>query len=537
MPMMMHLYHATDANAALSIDQSRRFRLGKRGYAGPGIYFATDEASAIKHSFNGNPDKKATVVIHCRVDVGQCLRAEKHTMDKAKCAAARCNSVRIKGTNTYAVYDPERISIMGFKTVADKAITWSPSMKKPITTSAPPSRCPSKKKLKNEDTHSQSKSPVEILITSIEASASGSLNTSRDMCELYLKHPRLQQAIVASGGLQAFCSGHPEFARDGELLSLSLLPSSTSGPVLLKQISVVSLFDRLSSPSSESATSRSDVESESLPSDSEVSLLETALDKESSLSELAVETLLAAIEASPTASLNAFTDVADLCLVHPWLRDALIEAGGLDGLCNTHPELTRDGELLLLSSCGSSTACSDVQNESSPPESETSTSEIDLENDPLPAVAILETLLAAIEASPTKCLDACRDVAQLCLVHPWFRDALNEAGGLQMFCKAHPELTFLTRDGELLLLSSSEAMSLIPSALQGYHVKTDEDDARQLMKIKQVEMHQARMNAISLCQMHQLRMNAMWQFQLRQMQIKPEAQRQQSMEKAMPQQH
>eukprot|EP00933_Yihiella_yeosuensis_P015968 TRINITY_DN1378_c1_g2_i1.p1 TRINITY_DN1378_c1_g2~~TRINITY_DN1378_c1_g2_i1.p1 ORF type:complete len:180 (-),score=10.34 TRINITY_DN1378_c1_g2_i1:161-700(-) len=124
----MELFHATDMSSALSIDKSRRFRPGRHGFAGPAIYFSRREEGACRKFRNGtgNPD----VVIRCRVDLGNVLQADKHTMDGPSCRRKGYDSIKVYGLDVFAVYDADRISILGFKRAGGWfwIYWWFPSM-------------------------------------------------------------------------------------------------------------------------------------------------------------------------------------------------------------------------------------------------------------------------------------------------------------------------------------------------------------------------------------------------------------------------
>jgi hypothetical protein len=208
MPTMV-MYHATTAEAAKSIERSRRFLPGKRGYAGAAIYFASERADAIAHSFNGahyDSRKQATVVITCKVDLGTCMIAKKHEVDKCYCDANGFDSVRIKGTTTHAVYDYARIVIQEFTHAANSE----------------PWLLEKKERKKHVAPALTSKGALCIVIAAIQKATSKSLDASTDMASLYTKHAGLREAI-ASKSLKAFCESHTELRWSKGCISLSVL--------------------------------------------------------------------------------------------------------------------------------------------------------------------------------------------------------------------------------------------------------------------------------------------------------------------------
>lgn len=196
--MAPYFYHATTSKAAHAIEQTQ-FLPGKRGYAGPGIYFSTDPQSAIQHCFNGVEAKAAEVVICCSVDLGKCLLAKRKTVDKEACFAKGYNSVQIKGTDTYAVYESSRISVKEFRRLADD-VCWYPSTAPSADLSA---------------------TPLEIMIAAIQAAPSRSLNVTGDISQLCCKHPDLHEALRAGGRLRGFCEAHPQLTMDGHFVKLA----------------------------------------------------------------------------------------------------------------------------------------------------------------------------------------------------------------------------------------------------------------------------------------------------------------------------
>lgn len=127
MAAALTLHHATDSKGAEGIRKEQRFRPGRRGYAGAAIYFADNKAHAVRHAFNGNPDKADMVqfVITCRVHIGRCVEAEKKTYDGERCRREGFDSVKIQRTSTYAVFEPSRIEIIECRSLRGVHI-WSP---------------------------------------------------------------------------------------------------------------------------------------------------------------------------------------------------------------------------------------------------------------------------------------------------------------------------------------------------------------------------------------------------------------------------
>lgn len=363
--MILDLYHATDDKGAYGIDRDQEFHFGRRGYAGPGIYFAVDKKNAIAHAFNGKP-KKVTVLISCRVNLGRCLKARPNQVDQASCLAKGYDSVNITGTDTYTVYDPTRIEILGFKSNRSKHMSLQPSMKALFA--------------------------VETFMAAIKASPESCLNAP-DLGRLYSQHPSLREAMGCK--LQAFCIAHTE-------LSLTF----HGGVTLSKQ-------DGVPSSSGESSTTASDVESEAPPSDLALEILVAAIkaspdrcltagavgqlfiqqpglrkamgsklkafcsahselkwsfqgvmlskgsssvsglsatpessttaidaDGKALAPELASKILLAAIRASPNGFPDAGADMAALYSKHPSLHDTLRKAGGVRAFFADHTELS-----------------------------------------------------------------------------------------------------------------------------------------------------------------------------------------------------
>jgi len=131
-------------------------------------------------------------------------------------------------------------------------------------------------------------------VAAIQASPNGSLNTTSDISQLCLKYPELHEALRASGRLRGFCEAHPELTIDGHFVKMTKARPLT-----------------------------------------------------------ALEIMVAAIHASPKASLSGGGEISQLCLEHSGLHEALRAAGGLKGFCKAHPELTRIGSRVALSNCQS----------------------------------------------------------------------------------------------------------------------------------------------------------------------------------------
>jgi len=282
--MILDLHHATDDKGAYGIDRDQEFHFGSHGFAGPGIYFATDKKYAIARAFNGQP-KKVTVVISCRVNLGKCLKAQpnpvgQEIMNQAKCVAKGCDSVNITGSGTlgttYAVYDPARVTILGFKSNKFE-IGLQPTMKMLRAS--------------------------ETFVAAIKASPERCLKEG-DLGHLYTQHPGLAEDMGSK--LKPVCDTHSELHWSVYGVRLSKHSSSPSG----------------SSSSTQSSTTSSDAESEPLQP------------------KLALNLLVEAIRASPFGSLDAVADMASLYSKHPSLRDILRESGGVKAFCEAHTELS-----------------------------------------------------------------------------------------------------------------------------------------------------------------------------------------------------
>lgn len=124
--IMTFLYHATDRMAAKSIEREQRFRHGKRGFAGPGIYFSRSEEGALRHCWNGRGGGE--VIIKCSVDLGRTLEAKKDEATEKICSQRGCGSVRIVHTDTYCIYDPSKVVIKQFRDAVMKTGQWHASM-------------------------------------------------------------------------------------------------------------------------------------------------------------------------------------------------------------------------------------------------------------------------------------------------------------------------------------------------------------------------------------------------------------------------
>lgn len=128
MAASLTLYHATDNKGAEGIRKEQRFRPGRRGYAGAAIYFADNRDHAVRHAFNGNPDKADMIqfVITCKVHIGRCVEAERKAYDGERCRREGFDSVKIQRTSTYAVFDPSRIEIMECRSLSGLHVWYPP---------------------------------------------------------------------------------------------------------------------------------------------------------------------------------------------------------------------------------------------------------------------------------------------------------------------------------------------------------------------------------------------------------------------------
>eukprot|EP00445_Apocalathium_hangoei_P006506 CAMPEP_0203864414 /NCGR_PEP_ID=MMETSP0359-20131031/14745_1 /ASSEMBLY_ACC=CAM_ASM_000338 /TAXON_ID=268821 /ORGANISM="Scrippsiella Hangoei, Strain SHTV-5" /LENGTH=407 /DNA_ID=CAMNT_0050782139 /DNA_START=84 /DNA_END=1307 /DNA_ORIENTATION=+ len=113
------LFHATDMASASEIEQSGRFRPGRKGFAGGAIYFSAsyDEACCRFKGGKRNPE----IVVECEVLLGRIFEAGRWTMNQRKCSAAGYDSVKIVDEEVYAVYDPNRITIRSFRSTEETA--------------------------------------------------------------------------------------------------------------------------------------------------------------------------------------------------------------------------------------------------------------------------------------------------------------------------------------------------------------------------------------------------------------------------------
>lgn len=256
--MKLNLYHATTSAAADEIDRTQQFLPGTRGYAGGAVYFSAEQDSAFYHCRSSSID----VMIRCSVDLGKCLNADKNTVDAHQCVSRGFDSVKIHGTDTYAVYDPSRISIQEFSRIGDVA-RWYPSMSKLKRASravtvllaavhASPAvklkvhcmsqlydrHCDLRRTIDAEgglrgfcEAHAElawtgnsvslgPKAALEIIITAIQTSPNGSLNVSGDMAQLCSKHHGLRDAFGV-GGLEAFCKAHDQLTWSGSKVAFS----------------------------------------------------------------------------------------------------------------------------------------------------------------------------------------------------------------------------------------------------------------------------------------------------------------------------
>eukprot|EP00931_Biecheleriopsis_adriatica_P052383 TRINITY_DN30468_c0_g1_i1.p1 TRINITY_DN30468_c0_g1~~TRINITY_DN30468_c0_g1_i1.p1 ORF type:complete len:256 (-),score=28.62 TRINITY_DN30468_c0_g1_i1:119-886(-) len=120
------LYHATSWSAACSIDSCQEFQPGKGGYAGPAMYFSVSEQTAGRLCFNGRGG--AEIVIKCRVRLGRTCVEERNIVNREKCSSEGYDSWRHTHSDTLAVFEPDRISILGFKHLQCEALGWHSSM-------------------------------------------------------------------------------------------------------------------------------------------------------------------------------------------------------------------------------------------------------------------------------------------------------------------------------------------------------------------------------------------------------------------------
>mmetsp|Transcript_88831 Transcript_88831/g.240847 ORF Transcript_88831/g.240847 Transcript_88831/m.240847 type:complete len:365 (-) Transcript_88831:524-1618(-) len=108
----MRLYHATNQQGADGIKRDGRFICGVHGFAGGGIYFSQSELAAErKAKCSGRP----TVIVTCDVNLGNILHADAHSVDKKRTLLQGYTAVKINGYDVYAVYDPDRITILSFR--------------------------------------------------------------------------------------------------------------------------------------------------------------------------------------------------------------------------------------------------------------------------------------------------------------------------------------------------------------------------------------------------------------------------------------
>ena len=113
--MTLSLFHATDPISAAKIRKSG-FKLGTKGVAGPGIYFAKCPAAAKKKC---RKNGSSLVVLRCEVQVGRVLKTkgtvshDESNVQRNQMKQRRCDSVLITGNaskGTYCVYSPEQIA-------------------------------------------------------------------------------------------------------------------------------------------------------------------------------------------------------------------------------------------------------------------------------------------------------------------------------------------------------------------------------------------------------------------------------------------
>jgi hypothetical protein len=432
MPKLV-MYHATTAEAAKSIEKSRRFLPGKRGYAGAAIYFASDWADAVTHSFNGchhGAKKQATVVITCEVNLGLCKRAGKHEVDKRYCDVNGFDSVRIQSSTTYAVYDHTRIVIQEFSHAASGK-PWLPEKKDRKKRVAPALT---------------SEGALSIIIAAIQTSTSKSLNASADIGYLYSQHAGLQKSI-ASKSLKAFCESHTELRWSEGIISLAVRPltSEDALAVLIAEIRgspsmALNASTDMKSLYLKHAGLQEAIASKSLKAfceshtdlrwnDGSISLAVPPLTSEDALT-----ILISEIRSSPSKALNASAGMKDLYLKHAGLQE-VVASKSLKAFCESYNELRwNEGTVSL----------------AAPP----LTSSEDA----------LAVLIAEVQASPSKALNASTDMACLYSRHRGLREVLPPSN-LKAFCKLHTQLCW-SRGSVVLAVTSQEALKILIAAIQ-----------------------------------------------------------------------
>jgi hypothetical protein len=147
----------------------------------------------------------------------------------------------------------------------------------------------------------------------------------------------------------------------------------------------------------------------------------------------ALNTIIAAIEKSPSKSLDASTDMGSLYAKHPGLREAL-GSSSLKAFCESNTELKWN------EGCISSTVPS------------------------LTSRHVLAILIEAIRASPSKVLNAATDMTCLYSRHRGLREALPSSN-LEAFCKSHAELAW-NRGRVMLALTSENALKILIAEIQ-----------------------------------------------------------------------
>ena len=107
---MTTLFHATSESAAWSIERDGALYPGNHGFAGGAIYFSQSPEGACRKYRNGqgNPD----ILIQCRVNLGNCMHAAKHTV---RTPDRGYDSVKVIGVDVFAVYEPWRVQVISYQ--------------------------------------------------------------------------------------------------------------------------------------------------------------------------------------------------------------------------------------------------------------------------------------------------------------------------------------------------------------------------------------------------------------------------------------
>jgi len=140
----MLLYHATNYASAQEIHRQQRFHCGprKNRFAGSAVYFCKAKAETGKR-YLGGKDGRTDVVIKCEVDLGTLIEAKKYKVqNQTSCRASGGDSVKVTGVDVFAVYDPDRIRIIGFEDCHTscewKPVACAPQVLSPSLHIAPP---------------------------------------------------------------------------------------------------------------------------------------------------------------------------------------------------------------------------------------------------------------------------------------------------------------------------------------------------------------------------------------------------------------